>query len=681
MVYSIRAWRLDIKQVGQIPQWSQVFDVNGSPYSRLYGENRILVKIDDVSPKFIDALLAREDARFYQHPGVDPIGIARAIVRNIMGGRLGQGASTITQQLARNSFELGGRTLDRKLLEAFVAFRIESTFSKREILENYINRIYYGSGYYGLETATQAYFSKRCKDLTTGEAAMMAGLIRSPNRFSPLRHLKAAEGERDTVLTRMEKLKMLTASEAAQARKTPIKVVSSKTTAIQQNYVMDAVDEELRILLDQDQIDDGGMKIYTTINPDLQKTAEKALEEQLSAIEKRSGYPHPKKSEHDTTQSKETNYLQGAVVVIDNVSGGICALVGGRDYAQSREFNRALEARRQVGSTIKPFIYASAFAKGLFPGSSVSDEPLASGEVSGGGDWRPENSDGTNKGILPAREGLVLSRNTMTVRVGEYATLEKVRKFVAQAGVGEMPDFPSSFLGSFEATPKDVTAAYTIFPNRGSRKQSYLIERIDDRFDKPVYRAAHIQTNVSDPGPAWLTTLALRDVMTRGTGASAKSLGFNKIAGGKTGTTNDYKDAWFVGFTTSLTCGVWVGLDKPAPIIPRGYGSTLALPIWVDVMNAAPVKQYSAREFDPGVPTQKIMLCATSNSAATEGCIAAGTSYVVDLPTTMVPKTTCPTHSGALAGAFRAEEMKRRNSTQSLPTRVLDSFRNFFRRK
>ena len=676
VIYSMRAWRLDMKQVGQIPEWSLVCDVNGNPYSRLYGENRILVKIDDVSPKFIDALIAREDARFYHHPGVDPIGISRAVVRNLLGGRMGQGASTITQQLARNSFELGGRTLDRKVLEAFVAFRIEAEFTKRQILENYINRIYYGSGYYGLETATLAYFGKHCKELTTGEAAMMAGLIRSPNRFSPLRHLEAAKRERDTVLTRMVKLKMLTSVEADRARRSPIKVVSSRSTAVQENYVMDAVDEELRILLDQGQLDDGGMKIYTTIDPNLQKTAQQSLDAQLTEIENRPGYSHAKKSAHDATQTQETNYLQGAVVVIDNRTGGICALVGGRDYNESR-FNRSLLARRQIGSTIKPFIYAAAFANGLLPQSSVSDGPIEDGEIAEGGNWHPGNSDGTNKGILPARDGLILSRNTMTVRVGEFAKLENVKKLVANVGISEMPNFPSAFLGSFEETPRNVTAAYTVFPNHGKRRQPYLIERIDDKLGNPVYRAAHIETKAMIPGAAWLATSAMREVLTRGTAASAKSLGFNKIAAGKTGTTNDYKDAWFVGFTSSLTCGVWVGLDKPEPIMARGYGATLALPVWIKVVNAAPAKLYPAAELEPGVSLKPAMLCAASNSLATNGCQSAGTSYTIDLPTDLMPTAMCSIHAGELADPADP----RQPASAPLPTRVLDSVLHFFRRR
>jgi penicillin-binding protein 1A len=356
-------------------------------------------------------------------------------------------------------------------------------------------------------------------------------------------------------------------------------------------------------------------------------------------------------------------------------------MVGGRDYAQSR-YNRALLSRRQVGSTIKPFVYATAFAQGLFPQSSVSDAPIENGEVPEATNWHPGNSDGTNKGVLPSRDGLILSRNTMTVRVGEYAKLENVRKLAAKTGIAEMPDFPSSFLGSFEETPRNVTAAYTVFPNQGKRKQAYFIERIDDRLGNPVYRAAHVETQALQTGAAWLTTQALHEVMTRGTAASSQSLGFTKIAAGKTGTTNDYKDAWFVGFTQSLTCGVWVGLDKPAPITPRGYGATLALPIWAKVMNAAPVKQYPANEFQPGIKLQSITLCAASNQRANSGCDAADTSYTTNLPVDLLPPENdfCPIHTAGLGGTLKETE-KVAEKAAALPAKVVDSIFNFFRKK
>lgn len=680
LVYGFRALRVDIKQVGQIPQRTLVYDVNGDLYSRLYGENRLLVPLEDVSPHFIDALLAREDARFYNHFGFDPIGIARAIVRNLTGGALRQGASTITQQLARNSFPLGGRTLDRKLLEAFVALRIEFTFSKRQILEHYINRIYYGSGFYGLEIASQAYFGKSSKDLTLGESAMMAGLIRSPNRFSPLRNLSGAQRERDTVLERMVTVKKITPAQAAAARRAPIRVAPSRRTVVQENYAMDAVDEELRVLLNQDQIDSGGMKIYTTLHPVLQKAAQTALDEQLSVIEKRSGYQHPRKAAFAGEEGEKTPYLQGSIVVIDNRTGGIAALVGGRDHSQS-SYNRALLSRRQIGSTAKPFVYAAAFENGLLPDTRVDDGPIDAGEIPEAPDWRPSNSDGGNRGILPARDGLILSRNTMTVRIGNYAGEKKVSALASRSGLHEMPASPVSWLGAFEDTPRNLTAAYTVFPNKGERRQAYLIERIDDRSGNPIYRAAHIKTRAVDPGAAWLTTLALRDTFSKGTASSARTLGFTQIAGGKTGTTNDFKDAWFVGFTSSLTCGVWVGLDKPAPIISRGYGGTLALPIWTKVMKSAPPKEYPAAEFQPGVALRKVLLCSVSNKGATTACQRAGSAYASELPVTLIPKSACTVHDGSTLAGVEEKERREENRQPSAPEKVFNSILNIFRRR
>lgn len=675
---------LDIKDVGQIPQRSFVFDVNGNAYSRLYGQNRVLVKIDDVSPNFIDALLAREDSRFYQHGGVDIFGIGRAIIRNTLRGSFREGASTITQQLARNSFDLGGRTIDRKILEAFVAFRIEHSFTKRQILEHYTNRIYYGSGFYGLEIATQAYFGKPCKNLTLGEAAMMAGLIRSPNRFSPFKNLKGAKNERDTVLARMVELGKISQSDADAARQAPIHVAKNRPTVVQENYVMDAVDAELQNLLTQDQIDAGGMKIYTTIDPKLQSAAEKALDDHLTSIESRPNYPHPRKAAAPSqpNQGQSTNYLQGAVVIIDNRSGGICALVGGRDRRSPSDFNRSLFAKRQVGSAIKPFVYAAAYANGLFPGSSVSDEPIHPGEVPEAPNWSPANSDGTNRGFLPAKDGLVLSRNTMTVRVGEFASIKNVRELASKSGLGDIPNYPSSFLGAFEETPRDLTASYTIFANQGKRRQTYLIERIDDRSGVPIYRAAHIETQPLDPGVAWLTTSAMREVFTRGTAASARSLGFTGVAAGKTGTTNDFKDAWFLGFTKSLTCGVWVGLDKPEPIFRGGYGATLALPVWTKIMKTADSTQYPTAPFQPGVSLRKTLLCSVSNAQATTACQTADTAYAVDLPVSVLPKNLCSIHRGSLAGPeMTLDQKEEEDSRPPLPVRVLDSFLNLFRKR
>nr|MDQ3620998.1 PBP1A family penicillin-binding protein [Verrucomicrobiota bacterium] len=565
LVYGFWASAFDITKVREMRERSTVYDMDARVYSRLQGENRIVVPRGGVSENFVQALLVREDSRFYYHHGIDPIGVARAIIRNFRRGSLQQGASTLTQQLARNSFPLGGKTLHRKILEAFVAMRIEQAYTKEEILEHYMNRIYFGTGVHGIEAASQAYFGKPAKDLSVGEAAMIAGIIRGPHRYSPFNNWAGAIAQRDQVLERMVKLKKLSKAQSTAARETPIKLTKRRPLAAQENYAMDTVRRELDLLLTDELRDDGGLKIYTTIDPAVQAAAQTALDTELRKVEARKGYPHPKRADF-SQQAREdeepTPYLQGAVVVVDNRSGSLRAIVGGRDYRESK-WNRAIltQAKRQVGSTFKPFVYAAAFEQGMLPGAGIDDGPIGRGEIRAASNWTPANSDGTHRGVLRAEEGLILSRNTMSVRVGERAGLPAIGRLAEAVGLPDLPQNPGVYLGTFETTVLDLTAAYTVFANGGTRRQTCLIERIDDSEGNVIYRAAHVARPALDPGVAWLTTQTLSKAMERGTGKSVKARGFSKPCAGKTGTTNNYVDAWFVGYTTALTCGVWVGLD------------------------------------------------------------------------------------------------------------------------
>lgn len=677
LVYGFWASTFDIHDVRTMRERSTVFDMDGKVYARLQGENRVTVPKSAVSPHFITALLTREDARFYSHHGVDPIGIARAIVRNVAAGSARQGASTLTQQLARNSFVLGGKNIHRKLLEAFVALRIEQHYSKDDILELYMNRIYFGSGVYGIETASQAYFGKPARDLTLGESAMIAGIIRGPTRFSPFRNLKGAMQQRDTVLDRMVDEKKIDPAEAKRAKAAPLALARRRQLGTQENYAMDMVQRELDILLTDEQQAEGGFKIYTTIDPALQKAAETAVDAQLRKIEARPGYQHPRRADFSEQARKEelpTPYLQGALVAIDNRSGGIRALVGGRDYAESK-LNRAVQSERQVGSTFKPIVYAAAFARGLLPGTMIDDGPVGRGEIRGADQWTPSNSDGAHKGRMRAEEGLIQSRNTMSVRVGDFAGLPDVAKAARAVGIPEIPEQPAVYLGAFEARLTDLTSAYTVFANSGVRRQSYIIERVDDATGQMIYRAAHVQARVLDPGVAWEITDALRKAIERGTGASAKALGFTKPAAGKTGTTNEYRDAWFVGYTEALTCGVWVGLDMPEKVMARGYGSALALPIWTEVMGHAPPDRYPARAFHPPAPLQRMSVCSLSSLVATGGCESAGTAYSAELPPSCLPDKPCGQHGGSL---LTKRERKDNGDRRSVGQSILRSFRKFF---
>jgi penicillin-binding protein 1A len=678
LVYGFWASSYDLTQVREMSERSTIFDMDGKVYSRLQGENRVTVKLEDVSPYFVKALLAREDSRFYKHRGVDPIGVMRAMVRNVGRGSAREGASTLTQQLARNSFPLGGKNIHRKILEAFVSLRMEQHFTKNEILEAYVNRIYFGSGVYGIETASLAYFGKHAKDLKLGEAAMISGIIRAPTYFSPQRNLKGAAKQRNQVLERMAKLDYITEAQAEAAKAAPLVVAKKKTVSTQENYAMDAVRRELDLLLTDEQRGDGGLKIYTTIDPALQRAAQTALDSELTKVEQRPGYKHPKRSSFSAeakAQELSTPYLQGALVAIDNRSGALRAIVGGRDFQESK-YNRAIqpEAARQVGSTFKPFVYAAAFQRGMLPGAMIDDGPIARGEIRTASNWTPENSDGTFKGPMRAEEGLIHSRNTMSVRVGERAGLDSIGKLAGSCGIEGMPRQASVYLGAFEQTVADLTSAYAVFANNGMRRQNYIIERIDDANGETIYRCAHVQTRAIDPGTAWLTTQAMQKVFERGTAASAKSMGFSKPAAGKTGTTNDFRDAWFVGFTSSLTCGVWVGLDRPETIVSKGYGAALALPVWVDVMNAASQQRYPAQPLRCPEPTRRVTVCSTTSELATNGCERAGAAYTIEVPESRVPRGLCPAHRGsAIAGSDRDSQPRR-----SVPQTIFRSFKKFF---
>ena len=681
LFYGAWAQTFDMKKVGEMPERNTVYDVDGKIYSRLAGANRLKVSLNEVSPLFIAAVLAREDSRFYEHKGIDWRGILRALVRDILSGSAKEGASSITQQLARNSLPLGGRTISRKLLEAMVALRIERQFTKQQILELYVNRIYFGNGCYGVETASQSYFGKSAAQLNLPEAALLAGLIRGPNRFSPLKNPEGAAEQRNVVLDRLVSLKKLSPAQAEEAKRAKINTHPKRLPFIQENYAMDAVQRDLNGLLTQDQIDDGGLSIYTTLDPAVQNAAQQALETKLAKIEHQSNFHHPLKANYQPPENGEGDssmpYLEGAVLVIDNASGGIRALVGGRDYAQSK-FNRALApANRQVGSAFKPFVYAIAFAHGLLPGAAISDGPIQPGEIEGAGNWSPGNSDGTYGGIFPCSYGLIHSRNTMSVRVGQFAGLDAVQKVAATLNLGQnIPAGPATYIGSFETNLRDLTAAYAVFPNGGVRKQAYIIERIDDQQHKPIYLAGHISTPALDPSAAWMTSQLMEEVLTSGTAATARSLGFKLPAAGKTGTTNDYKDAWFLGYTNTLTCGVWVGFDHPTTIVSKGYGAALALPIWTQVMNQA-AQHYPAEPLQPTLPIQHAMVCSISNQLATTGCQAAGTAYDIDLPVDKVPTAACQVHGGQ-EWPFAQRALPYQQKAATFPGRFFRSFRRLF---
>ena len=593
LFYYLWALTFDLTEIGKMSQRSAIYDRSGTLYSRTMGENRVVVPYAKVSPNFVNALISREDSRFYEHHGIDPLGIARAAVRNLLIGGMKEGASTITQQLARNSFPLGGRKdFNRKLLEAAMAFRIEMEMSKEKILELYMNRIYFGSGLYGVEAASQAYFGKPASDLDVAEGALLAGLIRSPNRYSPLNNREASVAQRNTVLDRMLDLGFITRSQFTKAREEEVSPPRQCLVNPLDSWAVDAVLHELEQVVPLDRIETGGLRIETSIDAGLQGAAEQAVARRMAEIESRPDF----RKQHPRSGEDPQEVLQAALLAVDNANGGIVAIVGGRDFRSSK-YNRAMVATRQIGSAAKPFVYEEAFRKGVItPDTPVNDARLSPADLPARSTaYDPQNSDGTFGGMLPAREGLVHSRNTMSVRVGVATGLPQVASTMEKLGLADhVPRYPSICLGSFESTLRQLTAAYTALATGGSRLQLHLIEQVTDPEGNVLFRATHGRIRVLDPAATRTTTAVLTEVLSRGTAARSAELGLRKPAAGKTGTTDKFVDAWFLGYTRGLTCGVWVGFDRPKTIIHGGYGAELALPIWVDVLQSQASGHYAA---------------------------------------------------------------------------------------
>ena len=579
------AWAqsFDMKKLDEMPERNTVFDVDGKIYSRLAGANRLKVPFNEVSPLFVDALLAREDTRFFEHSGVDWRGVLRALYRDIVTRSAKEGASSITQQLARNSLPLGGRTISRKLLEAMVAFRIEREYSKQQILEFYMNRIYFGSGCYGIETASQAYFGKDASKLNLSEAALLAGLIRSPNRFSPLKNPKGATMQRDTVIDRMLELKKISAAQAEEAKLAKVTSHPKRLPLIQENYAMDAVQRDLNLLLTQDQIDNGGLYIYTTLDASVQSAATTALETQLAKIERQSNFRHPKKADYHASEDvpdAAMPYLEGALVAIDNASGGIRALVGGRDYAQSK-FNRALPPAKPADWFLVQTICLHA--------------RFHAWHSSGCNDQRRSDRAGRNHG----RRELVAGKFGWNLRgrSARFLWSDSLAQYDERAHRRvRAPGRCAKNCVHTRTRPKHSARSGDL--HRFVRNKSERSDRGLHRFSKRrrsqtslhhrTHRRSRSQSDLS--GRACLASDArservLDDFEVNGGSIDARDGGERslvrlQVAGrGKTGTTNDYKDAWFVGYTSALTCGVWVGFDQPVTIIPHGYGAALALPV------------------------------------------------------------------------------------------------------
>ena len=650
--YEKKAAEFDLRKLEEIESASVVYDRYGEVYGKIFIQNREQVSLDQISPNLVNAVISAEDNRFYEHSGVDLWGIFRAAFKNTQAGRIRQGASTLTQQLARNAFDLRDRTYDRKILEVFLAMRIDKALPKNKILELYLNRVYFGGGLYGAEAAARGYFGKSAKDLTIGESAMLAGLLKSPNNLSPWRSQEAAVNERDFVLGRMFENHKITEQQAKEEASKPLDI-RAKGKIVFQSYLIDYVRDQVQDELDLESLESGGYKIYTTIDPVLQRTAEEELQKQLLQIENRSDYHHQIYSDYAETlkawkathkeggNPPSPDYLQGAVLAVDNRTGGILAMVGGRDYAQS-EYNRTYQSKRPAGTAFTPFVFAAAFGKGIFPGSLADDSALDNRQVMIGGttgilgEWGVERAENRYEGPIPLRQVLAESKNAATVRLGYEVGLDSVLQMAKKAGIEEdLRPFPATFLGSSEVTLEDMVSAYTAFPGGGARPENLLlVTRIETQEGKEVFRAQPKRQNVMDPSVAYEVHSFLTDALTSGTGAKAqKSYGLKNFpAAGKTGTAYNFTDAWFVGYDSEITCGVWTGFDRPQTIYRGAFGNDVALPIWTAVMNASLAKN-PPRDLGRPIDLKRVEVCLNTGLPASPKCALLSTiSNDPDLP-------------------------------------------------
>jgi 1A family penicillin-binding protein len=565
-----------------VPQASLVFARDGSLIGEIGTEIRTSVSIKTL-PKYLpQAFVAVEDHRFYEHDGVDVVGIAGALKDNIFGER--RGASTITQQLVGNMhpslIDRSDMSLSRKLKEQSAAREMEKHYSKQQILEAYLNQIPFGHSWYGIESAARHYFGKSASKLSLAEAAALAAMPKGPALYDPLKYPDRVRQRRNVVLSLMADQGYITRSEASTAQATRLVTSPNGGYSAYAPWFVDVVrTQATRAGIP---VASGGYRIYTSLDPLLQSAAMAALLEETASAESQPDYSHPKYSPgKHSGSSRTTNYLQGMVVALDPTSGDVRALVGGRDYGDS-QFDRAVDGMRQPGSAFKPIVYAAAIADSLTPTTIFADTalaiPLANGTV-----YRPEDSDGQYLGPLTLRDALARSRNVVAVELGLRLTMDSIGNLARRMGLeSKIAPYPSSAIGASVVQPLDLIAAYTTFANLGTPVEPRFIYRVEDRNRHVVLsREIHALPPALDQRVTYVVRDMMRDVVERGTASSIrKYLPTSIPVAGKTGTTNDNTDAWFIGLTPDLVAGVWIGFDTPVPISASAAGGSLAAPVW-----------------------------------------------------------------------------------------------------
>jgi penicillin-binding protein 2D len=560
------------------PQASIIHARDGSMIGEIGKVSRFSVPIRTL-PRYVgQAFIAIEDQRFYEHDGVDLKGVAAAIKDNLLGER--RGASTITQQLVGNMHPtiIDRRDMSpmRKLREQSAAREMEKHYTKEQILEAYINQIEYGHGWFGIEMAAEHYFAKPAARLTLAEAATLAAVINGPAVYDLLKSPERVKSRRDLVLGLMATQGLITRAQATAAQRDPVTAAPNLGRSVTAPYFVDAVRQAAEA--QGITLSDGGYRVFTTLDPALQRAAADALVQGVADVERREGYRHTTMA---AAPRGSSDFLQGLVVAIDPLTGDVRALMGGRDFTRS-PFNRATLASRQPGSSIKPFVYARAIEEGIPANTIVPDTALAI-QMPNGDVYSPDNADNQFMGPLTLREALAFSRNTVAVQLALRVTPDSLAAYAARAGIDSpLRPYPSSAIGASEVQPLDFVAAYSAFAENGYTVDPRLIERIEDRQGRPTFLAPTPTPRLAiDPRAAFIVRDILKDAASRGTGAAARRIVPPHIPiAGKTGTTNDNADVWFIGMTPTLVAGVWLGFDKPRTIMPGAGGGSLAAPIW-----------------------------------------------------------------------------------------------------
>lgn len=636
--YRERADTYDLDRINILEVHSIIVDRNGKEIGRVFVQNRSLIPITSVPQKLINALCAGEDARFFRHHGVDYIGIMRAVKLNLQGSS--QGASTITQQLARNAYNLkdiakqrNETTLQRKLVEAFLARRIEKRYTKQEILEFYLNRIYFGSGFHGIRSAALGYFGKEPKDLTTSECASLVTLIKNPTNRSPINAPEVNREGRNYVLGRMVEEGLLEAAEAKRCKAQPLKL-NPRPLRRGTSHLYERIAEAVSQALGEDALAAGGFKIHTTILKEAQDAAQRALSESLASAEARPGYAQLKYADFRKAPEGPPEFLQGAVLMVDHESGEVLAHIGGRDYSQV-PFDFIESGKRPLGTAFFPFLYAAGLSSNLTPATLVEDEAMDNRSVMVGGregilgEWGMEVSAPVYDGKITVRRAFESSKIAATVRFGGMTGLQRIAKTGLAFGFPmERAELLQRLcVGWEEVSMKQAVSAIAAFAHGGKTGPDKLVylDRVEDAEGKVIYRREHplvVSKQAIDPATAWQVHSMMAGSCVRGSSAGAFDGLLEKPFSGaaKGGSTHDFADTWFIGYNKRVTCGVWTGfLQALGPIYPGAFSRDLSLPVWQAAMNAiAPA--FGGGEIKAPEDVVDVELCSVSGQRATQFC-------------------------------------------------------------